>query len=117
VIGGKGRGRRTVLVGGTASIRGEESVHVGDLHGQTMETFENLRALVRAAYGRVSEGDVPEEAGLHCFRDLRVYVVRESDVAAVTERVTGAFTSVERVEYVIADLCRPELLVEIEGVA
>ena len=38
------RPARCVLVGGTASIRGEESVHVDDLPRQTRETFENLAA-------------------------------------------------------------------------
>src|SRR5436190_23935161 len=40
-------GTPMMLVAGTASIRGEESVHVNDLGGQLRETFLNLGILVR----------------------------------------------------------------------
>lgn len=102
-----------VLVGGTASIRGEQSMHVGDLGAQTLETFENLASLVRSACGQGA--DAP--SGLERFRELRVYHFRESDRDAIAALVGPAFPNVARVEYLRADLCRPELAVEIEGVA
>jgi enamine deaminase RidA (YjgF/YER057c/UK114 family) len=97
-----------LLVGGTASIRGEESVHIGDLSGQTRETFENLASLVQSA---------GNHAGLRAFRDLRVYHSHESDQGAIARTVEDAFPALEHLEFVLADLCRPELAVEIEGVA
>ena len=97
----------TILVGGTASIRGEESMHVGRLGAQCDETFENLGALVRAAGG----------GGLSDFEALRVYFVHDADRAAVEAMVAAAFPHLAGIEYVRADLCRPDLLVEIEGVA
>jgi enamine deaminase RidA (YjgF/YER057c/UK114 family) len=103
-----------VLVGGTASIRGEESVHVGDLRAQTLETFENLASLVRSAAGVAGCGG---DAGPGAFRELRVYHFRDADRAPVAELVRSSFPGVARVEYLRADLCRPELAVEIEGVA
>ena len=118
--GGSGRAGRLILIGGTASIRGEESMHVGDLRGQCLETFENLDALVRHA---AAAGLAPEDAGrasavgLNDFRDLRVYHPRRGDDATIAPLVTAAFPNLRRVEYVQADLCREELLVEIEGVA
>ena len=102
-----------VLVGGTASIRGEESVHVGDLRAQTLETFENLAALVRSAARNGSDA----AAGLNAFRDLRVYHYRDADKAAIAGLVREAFPALDNVEYVRADLCRPELALEIEGIA
>jgi chorismate lyase / 3-hydroxybenzoate synthase len=98
-----------LLVGGTASIRGEESVNVSDLRGQTLETFENLASLVRSACGT--------DDGLGAFRELRVYHFRETDRPAIAKLVEDAFPALDRVEYLRADLCRPELSVEIEGVA
>ncbi len=100
-----------LLVGGTASIRGEESVHVGDLHNQILETIENLASLVRSASAD------QHAAGLEAFRELRVYHVRASDRAAIAIQIEAAFPTLDRVEYVRADLCRRELAVEIEGVA
>jgi hypothetical protein len=100
-----------LLVGGTASIRGEESVHVNDLRGQTLETFENLASLVRSADAGVAEP-------LAAFREIRVYHFREADRDSIAALVAGAFPAAHtHVEYARADLCRPELAVEIEGVA
>jgi len=98
---------RTILVGGTASIRGEETVHAGNLMAQTRETFDNLAALVRAAGAR----------GLQSFEALRVYYVHEADRRTIERTVSEAFPDLADVEYARADLCRSELLVEIEGVA
>jgi enamine deaminase RidA (YjgF/YER057c/UK114 family) len=100
-------GRTTILVGGTASIRGEDTAHPRDLRAQALETFENLQALVRAAGA----------AGLESFESLRVYYVHPADRHAITQMVAAAFPHRGDVEYVQADLCRPDLLVEIEGVA
>ncbi|HEX8913925.1 MAG TPA: hypothetical protein VF796_16370 [Humisphaera sp.] len=101
-------GRKLVLVGGTASVRGEASVHIGDLPAQFDETIENLVALLRAA------GDPAATA--EAFTSVRVYYVRPTDLPtlrAASERAFGRAA----VEYVHADLCRQDLLVEIEGVA
>ena len=54
---------------------------------------------------------------LRRFRDLRVYFVRERDRATVVGMVAAALPHLRNVEYVRADLCRPDLLVEIEGTA
>lgn len=108
-----------VLVGGTASIRGEESVHVGDLPAQTRETFENLASLIRSASGgdRAGANNNAGGAGLEAFRELRVYHFREADRDTVAKLVGQAFPALARAEYHRADLCRRELSVEIEGVA
>jgi hypothetical protein len=82
---------------------------VSDLRGQTLETFENLASLVRSA------GEI--DAGLSAFRELRVYHFRDTDRPAIAGLVDDAFPTLNRVEYLRADLCRPELAVEIEGVA
>ena len=100
-------GAPILLVGGTASIRGEETAHAGHLAAQARETFDNLAALVESAGG----------AGLSAFEALRVYYVHEADRRAIERLVFKAFPHLCDVEYVHADLCRPDLLVEIEGVA
>jgi chorismate lyase/3-hydroxybenzoate synthase len=139
VLPGAGGEGPLVLVAGTASIRGEETVHFGDVRAQTLETFENLSVLVAAARSAVGPA-VPAETraaasaaagskarpaqpalrsfeGLQSFRDLRVYYVRPADRSAVRRMVAAALPHLRGVEYVRADLCRPDLLVEIEGTA
>src|SRR5690606_37752412 len=63
------RGRRALLVGGTAAVRGEDSVHEGDLDGQFEETVANLRALLVAA----DTEQPPAADPLQRFTSVRVY--------------------------------------------
>jgi chorismate lyase/3-hydroxybenzoate synthase len=118
IAGGAGIGQR-LLVGGTASIRGEDSLHVGDLAGQVKETLGNLASLVGFACGAgTGMGSEPAiEAWLPRFRELRIYRPRRADPDETLELVVPGFTGVSRVELLEAELCRAELLVEIEGVA
>ena len=120
-----GAGGPLILVAGTASIRGQETVYVGDVRAQMLETFENLSVLVEAAAAAVrpiapprppQPAQCPLEP-LRRFRELRVYYVRERDRLTVARMVAAALPHLEHVECVRADLCRPDLLVEVEGTA
>ena len=116
---------RRVLVGGTASILGEESMHADHPELQTEETFRNLAALLHAADDRVAGAEPKacpsEDRGvdqhLSRFTELRVYYPRSRDRAALEALVRPRFPRVRRIEWRRADLCRRDLLVEIEGVA
>jgi chorismate lyase / 3-hydroxybenzoate synthase len=105
-------GRRLLLIGGTASIVGEDSQHDGDVGAQLEETLSNLEALIEAARGGAEPG-----AALGRLIDLRVYVARLEDVSAIRSVLATRCPRAARVELTIARVCRPELLVEIEGVA
>lgn len=113
-----GEGHR-LLVGGTASIRGEDSLHVTDLGGQVRETLANLASLVCFACGgdQAKGGEPALEAWLPRFRELRIYRPRRADADRILDLVLPGFTGVSRVELLEAELCRAELLVELEGVA
>jgi chorismate lyase/3-hydroxybenzoate synthase len=113
----KADGESLLLVGGTASIVGEESVHLGDLERQTDETLTNLAVLVRAAAGEpIREGE-DRAAALARYREVRVYYPDPVQLAGLQDLLHDAFPSAGPIEWVRADLCRAELLVEIEGVA
>jgi hypothetical protein len=121
IVGGLGAGH-ALLVGGTASIVGEASLHESDARQQALETFENLASLVVAARRQVAAlGGAADDAGpraaFDAFTELRVYVVRDSDAPLLREMVTERFGRTARIEFAQADLCRRELLVEIEGLA
>jgi chorismate lyase/3-hydroxybenzoate synthase len=108
-----------LLVGGTASIRGEGSLHVGDLLLQTQETLANLASLVRSACepGGADDASLPLAPWLSRFRELRVYLPYREHGDRVLDMVSPYFTGVARIEVLQAALCRAELLVELEGVA
>jgi hypothetical protein len=108
-----------LLVGGTASISGEHTCHIGDLAAQARETLTNLAALIGAGLVVAGEGVsvVTEIERLALFEHLRVYYVRPEDRDEVVRLVGEALPDDCRVEFARADLCRDGLLVEVEGVA
>ncbi len=105
----------TIWISGTASILDSESVHLGDIEKQTEQTIDNIEALMSSENFK-RHGIDRAGAGLSDLARVRIYVKRQEDYAlcrAVCERRFGAVPSI----YVLADVCRSELLVEIEGVA
>jgi hypothetical protein len=117
-----------LLVGGTSSVVGEHSAHRGELAAQVAETVLNLEALLSRAGGSTGlQARQPGQSGsgigsartptLESFRHLRVYHPARVDQQAVASLVEHRFPGLESLEYLVADLCRPELLVEMEGLA
>jgi hypothetical protein len=114
------RDRGLILVGGTASIRGEESVHSASLPLQLRETLTNLASVVgagHAAPGASTGGTRDEARWLGLYREVRVYYPRAEHATVLHRAVREVVAPACRVEMMRADLCRMELLVEIEGVA
>lgn len=101
---------RLLVIGGTASIRGEESVRIGDLQGQLTETAQNLSSLISAAFGGSPQP-------LAHLTHLRVYYVNACDRTVLEKTIARWFSATGHVEWIQADLCRRDLLVEIEGIA
>ncbi len=102
-----------MLLSGTAAVVGEDSVHSGDLAAQAAETCTNLAALLGAAAGA---SRAEEDERLTGLRHLRVYVTREEDLAAVGELFRERCPGLGTLTLMHAPLCRPELLLEAEGV-
>lgn len=108
-------GDRLLMVAGTSSVLGEESVHDGSLEAQLRETVLNLRAVVahaRQTGGASRDGQLaPQLSGV---RATRVYHRRAQDRHALERALPPELVADADVEFVLADICRPELLVEIE---
>jgi enamine deaminase RidA (YjgF/YER057c/UK114 family) len=105
----------TTWVSGTASIVNSESCHPGDIEKQTEQTIDNIQRLIAPA-NFAFHGVPAAGAALQDLAKVRVYLKRPEDFSrckAVCERRFGAVPAI----YAQADICRPELLVEIEGVA
>ena len=105
----------TTWISGTASIVNSESQHPGDIGKQTEQTIDNIERLI-APENFASHGISAAGACLRDVAKIRVYIKRPQDFAeckSICERRFGAVPAI----YAIADVCRPELLVEIEGVA
>ena len=108
-----GGGRSVLFISGTASIVGHESVHLGDIRRQTEESLANIEAVRGAAEVR---SGLAFPAGELIYT---VYVRHPDDMAVVREvfeRHVGPGSSAARdAIYLNADVCRAELLVEIEA--
>ena len=102
-----------LFISGTASIVGHTTVHVGDVRRQTEESLLNIGTLRQLAAERAGEA-FPAGALIYT-----VYVRHSADLAVVREvfeREVGAESSAARdAVYLQADICRADLLVEIEG--
>jgi len=104
---------KRLLVGGTSSVRGEDSMHPEAVGAQLDETLVNLDALITEGARLASAA--PARPAIAGFTHVRVYVVDEGDRSAACDRLVDAGVTCP-IETVVARLCRPELLVEVEGV-
>ncbi len=105
----------TTFISGTASITASESRHDNSVEQQTHQSIDNIEALI-------GSDCFPDHSpcGLGATLDdlavARVYVKRQGEydtVRAICRARLGELPTI----YVVGDICRPELLVEVEGIA
>lgn len=113
VLAGAGEGRVALLISGTSSIVGHRSVHAGDPVAQTQETLANLRAVVQAAHRHTSARF--DLAAMPCTVYLRDAAHFEPIRAALQAGVGADAYAARTALYLEADICRSDLLVEIEA--
>jgi chorismate lyase/3-hydroxybenzoate synthase len=97
-----------LLIGGTASIVGEDSCHEGNVEAQLDETLANLCAVIESVTPRCADP-------LSLLDDVRVYIARADDADGIADGVRRRIGCARAIEMALATVCRPELLVEIEG--
>ncbi len=97
-----------LMLSGTASIVGNASLHGGDVAAQTTETLRNMRVLVH--------GDEHQSLRGH-MAATKVYLRHPADLSVVRSLLISELGPSAPVLYLHADICRPELLVEIEGIS
>lgn len=93
----------TVFVSGTSSVVGHATVHPGDVAAQLEETLRNIDAVL-AQTGRT----------LANITSAKTYIRRPSDYDEISRRLGDTLPNNIFVE---ADICRADLLLEIEAVA
>lgn len=98
-----------IFISGTAAIRGEHSNFSDNAVEQAAETMEIMNRLI-------ATDNIPVTNNGARYDLLRVYVKRECDIPATREYMQRHYPAVPK-HYLVADICRPELLIEIEGIA
>jgi len=102
-------GERKLFVSGTASIIGHHSAHDACVARQLEATCHNIDALL--AHVGASTGGAP------AMSLLKVYLRHPADLPVVRQGVRRHFGVDTPTLYVQGDICRRELLVEIDGIA
>jgi enamine deaminase RidA (YjgF/YER057c/UK114 family) len=100
------RDRKHIIISGTASIDSQgQIVHPGDVSRQLDRTLENVEALLRQAGAALADVAL-----------LIVYVRDPSDRDRVQRQMQARVVQAP-FEVVLASVCRPGWLVEVEGIA
>jgi enamine deaminase RidA (YjgF/YER057c/UK114 family) len=99
-----------LFVSGTASIVGHETIHQGDVVAQARESVININALLEEA-NRVVGSPRYALDGLK----FKVYVRQPSDLGAIEHALSATLRPSAPIVYLQADVCREDLLVEIEA--
>ncbi|MFJ9249166.1 FkbO/Hyg5 family chorismatase [Streptomyces sp. NPDC101776] len=105
----------SLFVSGTASILGDDTVHADNVALQTEETLRNIEALVGGdnlrAHGLDGAGyDVKD------LDQVKVYVRDAEHLPVVRNICESTLPADTDISYFNVAVCRPDLLVEIEGV-
>ena len=103
---------RILFISGTASVVGHATLHPGDVVAQTRETMTNVRAVLAETNRRISQPGF-ELPDLH----YRVYVRRPADLEQIRAELTHCVGDTPKAIYLRADVCRSDLLLEIEAAA
>lgn len=101
----------TLFISGTASIVGHRTLHAGDLAAQTRETLVNIEALLDEAARRSGAEDLRLETLAY-----KVYVRDPNELPVIRGELESALGPKAAILYLKADICRPDLSVEIEAV-
>jgi chorismate lyase/3-hydroxybenzoate synthase len=104
-------GQELLFVSGTASIVGYQTVHPGDVAGQCREAMANIAAVVAEANCAVRSQPFALDELVY-----RVYVRHAADFPVIRDALAPLVGGAD-VLYVQADICRSDLLLEIEAMA
>lgn len=101
-----------LFIAGTASIVGHNTQHQGKFEAQAKETLRNIEALINFAKVNTQTGaHHPEKPNL-----LKIYMRHQEHFPKIKEIISSSLGDSVSVLYLQGDICRSELLVEIEGI-
>jgi hypothetical protein len=104
---------KQVFVSGTASIRDEKTIAENDVVQQTEITIDNIEKLISEETLCSVDKQLTEIPALEFFR---VYIKNSCDFRLVKETCEKRWPDITGI-YVVSDVCRENLLVEIEALA
>ena len=101
-----------LLISGTASVVGHVSAHIGDPRKQTLEILHNLNALI-AQTEQLHGVSCGQWGGQALFK---IYIRHPEHFATIRDILREQLPLHTQVLYLQGEMCRRELLLEIEGI-
>ncbi len=98
-----------LYISGTAAVVGHESHHAGDIKAQLDETLANLDSLLAAARSKLRLGQGPGDC-------LKIYVRDPAQLDWLAARLRSRLGDAVPLMFLRGDICRSELLLEIDGI-
>jgi enamine deaminase RidA (YjgF/YER057c/UK114 family) len=105
-------GEDLLFISGTASIVGHRTLHENDVAAQTRELLANIDSLLAAA-NEITQRRKFARSDLA----YKVYVRHSADFGSIKTEIERWLGAVPDAIYLKADICRSELLVEVEASA
>ncbi|MEV5576838.1 FkbO/Hyg5 family chorismatase [Spirillospora sp. NPDC052269] len=102
-----------LYLSGTAGILGHRTMHVGDVEAQCRLALENMAFLIGSR--NLSVHGLGLGATLGDLRNVKVYVRHRADIERVQRICREALSPAADIAFVNVDICRSDLLVELEG--
>lgn len=99
-----------LILSGTASIVGHETLHPGEPEKQLEETLRNIDALLQ------HEAVTAHPHHRARYSNVKVYVRHADDLPKIKSHITEYFGEQSAILYLHGDICRSDLLLEIEGI-
>ena len=103
-------GMEALFISGTASIVGHETLHHEDIAAQTAEALRNIEIVVAQANTKSRLGGFAT-----CDLCLKVFIRHKENLETVARVLREHLGGSAQVTFLQADICRAELLVEIEA--
>lgn len=101
-----------LYISGTASIVGHQSLHAGNMQAQMDETLHNIEMLIRTTAAERNT----RFRSLADIDFLKIYLRHATDVDIARELIQRRIGTRAQTLYLTGDICRRELLVEVEAV-
>ena len=107
------RGRFELYVAGTASVVGSRSMYADDVRKQCDTTIENIALLI--GRNNLKNYNIAHSFALKDMDSIKIYYKRTCDLPVIREICEKRFSPHSQKAYLHVDICRADLLVEIEG--
>jgi chorismatase len=106
-------GRGQLYVAGTAGIRGHQTMYTGDVEQQCHLALDNIAVVMSPQ--NLRRHHLNQGYDLSDLRNIKVYTRHSEHLPAVRRICEERFSQSSKIAYLNVDICRSDLLVEIEG--